>query len=67
MQDHETFTLQAPAGVDRFTACPDCGEFFDMRDLDLLLYHLQPRHAPQDGAPRFSGLDEEGEAAHAAA
>ncbi|HXC39972.1 MAG TPA: hypothetical protein VN667_13620 [Burkholderiales bacterium] len=66
MQDHETFSLRAPAGADRFTACPDCGELFDMRDLDLLLYHLQPRHAPQKGAARVAATDNRAETADTA-
>lgn len=32
--------------VDHFEVCPECGQAFDRRDLELVMHHYQPGHKP---------------------
>lgn len=31
---------------EHFMPCGSCGQFFDLRDLDQLIYHERPNHKP---------------------
>lgn len=31
---------------EHFTACGECGDLFDMRDLEEVLHHEEPGHEP---------------------
>jgi hypothetical protein len=42
----EEYEELSPAEKEHFMKCPDCGELFDRRSLDEVVFHRDHKHRP---------------------